>query len=93
MTGERLRALMRLQDVDSMPWLNSTDLRSHYCRWLRTIRSISIASPPRFYVVCTTCQLPFYSDWFNKAWTWCLQCVLARELFVRFHLQRMRWLD
>lgn len=37
MTGERLRALMRLQDVDSMPWLNSTDLRSHYCRWLRTI--------------------------------------------------------
>jgi hypothetical protein len=33
MTGERLRALMRLQDVDSMPWLNSTDLRSHYCRW------------------------------------------------------------
>ena len=69
MTGERLRALMRLQDVDSMPWLNSTDLRSHYVVLpLAQNYPIDFDCVTSSLLCCrTTSQLPFVRDWFNKA--------------------------
>jgi hypothetical protein len=70
MTGERLRALMRLlHDVDSMPWLNSTDLRSHYVVLpLAQNYPIDFDCVTSSLLCCrTTSQLPFVRDWFNKA--------------------------